>query len=154
MSALGDCRTYVHIDGEPSFEKWNRGAAEGRSFFTTGPILELTVNDRLPGDLVSLSAGKQNLRIKVRMQAPVAAANELFLIEAGEVRQRKELTEEHRLRPFVWETEIAIDLDMDCSAGRGQKWTGGAKMSKPTRTRSTFNSRGAARFAGRASNGF
>ncbi len=39
--ALGDCRTYVHIDGEASFEKWNRGAAEGRSFFTTGPILRI-----------------------------------------------------------------------------------------------------------------
>jgi len=107
--ALGDCRTYVHIDGEPSFEKWNRGAAEGRSFFTTGPILELAVNDLLPGDSISLPAGKQKLRIKVCVQSPVAAAKELLLIEAGEVRQRKELAGEHRRRPFVWETELLVD---------------------------------------------
>ncbi len=106
---LGDCRTYVHIKGEPSFEKWNRGAAEGRSYFTTGPLLELTVNDRLPGDTLSLPAVKTMLRVKIRVQSPVAAVQEMRLIEGGEVKQRKELPAQYREQPIVWQTELTVD---------------------------------------------
>src|SRR5262245_5344945 len=36
--ALGDSRTYVRTEGPPGVAEWARGAAEGRSFFTTGPL--------------------------------------------------------------------------------------------------------------------
>ena len=49
--ALGDTRTYVQIDGKPDFATWLQGAAEGRSFATTGPMLLLEVDGQRPGDL-------------------------------------------------------------------------------------------------------
>ena len=49
---LADCRTYVHLDGEPNFKDWLAAAAEGRSFMTTGPLILLEVDGKLPGDTI------------------------------------------------------------------------------------------------------
>src|SRR4029079_13615801 len=40
---LGDCQTYVSLGNQPSFAGWLKGAADGRSFVTTGPLLLLEV---------------------------------------------------------------------------------------------------------------
>jgi len=49
---LGDCRTYVKVDGAPGMKGWFQGAAAGRSFVTTGPLLFLTVDGHTPGDRI------------------------------------------------------------------------------------------------------
>ena len=70
---LGDCRTYVWADpskhagksvavsvdsSRPDFPEWLRGAAEGHSFVTTGPLLLLEVDGRRPGDTISRDGGQ------------------------------------------------------------------------------------------------
>ena len=59
---LGDCRTYVHIAGQPNFVDWLRGAAEGRSFMTSGPLLLLDVDGHLPGDTITTRDGRPRTR--------------------------------------------------------------------------------------------
>lgn len=46
---MGYGRVYVHLDGPFSYEKWMEGLAAGHSFVTTGPLLEVRFNNRLPG---------------------------------------------------------------------------------------------------------
>jgi hypothetical protein len=46
---VGYNRAYVHLDGEPSYEKWMEGLRAGRSFITNGPLLRVKANGRLPG---------------------------------------------------------------------------------------------------------
>jgi hypothetical protein len=46
---LGYGRVYVHVDGPFSYEKWIAGLAAGNSFVTTGPMLDVRFNRRLPG---------------------------------------------------------------------------------------------------------
>ncbi len=46
---LGFGRVYVQIEGPFSYEKWIEGLKAGRSFVTTGPMLEVTFNGQPPG---------------------------------------------------------------------------------------------------------
>ena len=61
--ALGDSRIYVQSSMQPGPLEWIRGAAQGRSFFTTGPMLLPEVKAQLPGACVRReSAGLHWLR--------------------------------------------------------------------------------------------
>jgi hypothetical protein len=81
---LGDCRTYVQSGQRPDAVAWARGAAQGRSFFTTGPLLLLEVNGHRPGDVIRLSAGDTGpLEARVRVRSEVAAITDVELIVNG-----------------------------------------------------------------------
>lgn len=83
---LGDCRTYVHATSRPDFEGWTRGAAAGRSFFTTGPLLLLDVDGRRPGDTIELERGRvgtHRVKVRVRMQCEVTSVSHLDVILNG-----------------------------------------------------------------------
>ncbi len=105
--ALGDCRTYVHLAENPTFETWNKGAAAGRSFFTTGPLLELTVNDRLPGDIIDLD-GAGDVRVHLRIQSLVSPVHELQLIVSGEIRERRNLSNMTAGAPFDVDLTVPV----------------------------------------------
>lgn len=107
--ALGDCRTYVHLTGEPTFENWNKAAAAGQSFFTTGPLLQMTVEDKLPGETLSLPAGKQELSIKLRLDSLVSPVDEIQLIAGGTIRARKRLEGKERTEPVAWNTKMTVN---------------------------------------------
>ena len=85
---LGDCRTYVHLGGEPNFEDWLRGAALGRSFMTSGPLLLLDVDGHLPGDTIAINDdGPRTLRARVRISSEVAPVTDVQLVVNGRVVQ-------------------------------------------------------------------
>jgi len=46
---LGFGRVYVHLDKKFSYEGFRRGLKRGRSFVTTGPMLEIKINSQHPG---------------------------------------------------------------------------------------------------------
>ena len=46
---LGFGRVYVHLPDGFSYAAWMQGLDEGRSFVTTGPMLDVRVNQELPG---------------------------------------------------------------------------------------------------------
>jgi len=48
---VGYNRVYVHLDGDLSYEKWFEGLRAGRSFVTNGPLLRVTANGKLPGEV-------------------------------------------------------------------------------------------------------
>lgn len=83
---FADCRTYVRIEGEPTFAGWYQGLAAGKSFFTTGPLLELAVRDELPGAVLSLASNElAAIPIRVRVRSPVAPISRLQIIANGKV---------------------------------------------------------------------
>jgi hypothetical protein len=55
---VGAIRTYVLLeDGEPiTFESWAAAVRRGRTFTTTGPLVDFTLEGRRPGDELRLSA--------------------------------------------------------------------------------------------------
>ncbi|HEV8635674.1 MAG TPA: CehA/McbA family metallohydrolase [Chloroflexota bacterium] len=57
--AVGALRTYVRLEDGDQFDyaSWSRALKRGRTFVTTGPLIELEVEGRVPGDEIALPPG-------------------------------------------------------------------------------------------------
>lgn len=103
---LGDCVTYVQPGEDRSFPAWLKGAAEGRSFATTGPILLLEVDGHKPGDTLTGDAAKA-VTAKVHANSLVAPITHVQVIVNGTV------AHEHVVAPTTgeWiELELPIEV--------------------------------------------
>jgi hypothetical protein len=71
----GGDRVYVRLDGPLTYGGWIEKLKAGRSFVTSGPMLELTVNGGEPGGVLKLGE-KPKVRVKAaaRSQFPLARA--------------------------------------------------------------------------------
>lgn len=108
---LGDCRTYVHLDEDLSFRRWGERCVEGRSFFTTGPLLLLDVDGHQPGEhIVVAGAAQQNLTVQVRVRCEVTPVTHLELIVNGKAVRRKLIPRESQQGAW-FEAEESITLD-------------------------------------------
>jgi putative membrane-bound dehydrogenase-like protein len=82
---LCDSRTYVHSDAPPTFPEWLTGLTEGHSFFTSGPLVVLSVDGRKPGGTIRCSgAGPHRLVAQVRVRSEVAPVTHVALVVNGE----------------------------------------------------------------------
>lgn len=73
---LGYGRVYVHLGPEFGFQQWMDGLDAGRSFVTTGPMLECTFDQLMPGATVKRSAPGT-----VRITGTAASIHRLSAIE-------------------------------------------------------------------------
>lgn len=107
---LGDCRTYVQIDGEPTFDAWLRGAAAGRSFMTSGPLLLLDVGGKGPGDILATSDAKPlTLPARITVRSPSARVSDVQLVVNGQVVKALKLPPGEP-QPQVIELETSLAL--------------------------------------------
>ena len=92
---VGSVRTYVYTGGKGlTMEAWLAGLRNGNAFVSTGPLVELTVNGRIPGEEVELaSSGTVELQGRVRSITPLDKA---FVIFNGEVLEEIPFTGERR----------------------------------------------------------
>jgi len=63
---LGSARTYVKTAGPLTYDSWIEGIRKGRTFISTAPLLEFSVNGQEAGDTLRLSPGKAKLAVKAR----------------------------------------------------------------------------------------
>jgi hypothetical protein len=83
---LSDCVTYVYAKETPSFDGWLKGAVEGRSFVTTGPLLLLDVDGEKPGGVIAREGtGPHRVKARARVKSEVAPVTHLQLIVNGVV---------------------------------------------------------------------
>jgi hypothetical protein len=81
---VGSIRTYVHTpDGRLSMEGWYEGLRRGHSFVSSGPLVELTVGGKIPGERVEITAG-QSVRLEARVTS-VVPLRRAELVFDGEV---------------------------------------------------------------------
>ena len=66
IAQIGNARFYAHVGGPLSFDAWFSAVKSGRTFVTTGPIVQLTVNGQLPGATVNVERGT---RVRVVAEA-------------------------------------------------------------------------------------
>ncbi len=65
-------RAYVKLTNGLSYTDWMRGQRAGRSFVTSGPMLDMTANDHLPGDTIKLDRpGKLRLKAHASSKSPL-----------------------------------------------------------------------------------
>ena len=66
-TVIGSVRTYVHTGAALTAQTWIRGIKEGKTIATTGPLVELTVEGKGPGESVRLPANGGTLRVEARV---------------------------------------------------------------------------------------
>jgi hypothetical protein len=83
---IGDARFYTHVGGPLTFDGWMGGVKAGHTFVTTGPMLDLRVDDALPGTTLERRDG-DTLRIVVEAlgHATDVPLRDLELVVHGEV---------------------------------------------------------------------
>ncbi len=83
---IGAVRTYTHLltDEPLTFETWAAAIRAGRTFVSSGPILELAVEGRGPGDVIRLPTSGR-LEIVARARATQPVLNDLELVVSGMV---------------------------------------------------------------------
>src|SRR5436853_4628885 len=84
---LGGVRTYAHLDRdvEATFDAWSAAVRGGRTFVTSGPVIELLVEGREPGSVLSLPASGGRLAIDVRVRAAQAVIEIVEVVVNGRV---------------------------------------------------------------------
>lgn len=79
---LGQVRTWARLDpgAELTFEAWASAVRAGRTFVTSGPILELRVDGRGPGETIEVGAGGHvEVELVARAARPIVSAVEVVL---------------------------------------------------------------------------
>jgi putative membrane-bound dehydrogenase-like protein len=111
---LGDCQTYVYSPTVPDLAMWLRGAAEGRSFVTTGPMLLFDVDGRGPGSIISRSgSGPHEVAVHLRATCEVAPIESIQVIVNGEVVHQKRIAPEDAYRRWV-DVDYQLKLTHSC----------------------------------------
>jgi TolB protein len=81
----GWARTYVRIPQGFSRDRWLQGESAGNSFISNGPLVDLVVDGRRPGDTIR-SEGARTLAVQVRVRSDVPLDN-VAIIFNGTVMQ-------------------------------------------------------------------
>ena len=122
FAQIGNARFYTYVEGDLTFERWMASLKAGHTFATTGPIVQLKVDGRLPGDTLEIPAGSK-VRITAeafgqKEQVPLAA---LEIVGHGQVLKRTEGQNAERLSA---ELDLPVDrgiwIAARCQAGKGQ----------------------------------
>jgi hypothetical protein len=105
---VGLYRTYARLDEEFSYEAWCRAVRSGRTFFSGGPLVTLSVDGCEPGGTVELSGpGTVSIHAAVRSIFPLRSVE---VVRNGEVVARAEanggrqagISEELRIDGTSW----------------------------------------------------
>jgi len=121
-SQIGDARFYTYVGSDFTFENWLEAVKRGHTFATTGPVLLLEVNGKLPGETLDVAPGA---RLRVRAEAlghpqqiPLTSVE---IIGHGRPLARREGVRAERLVADVELTaERGIWIAARCEAGKGQ----------------------------------
>jgi hypothetical protein len=81
--ALGDCRTYVRLGEDKSMRAWTDAAVAGRSFMTTGPMLEFTVDGAGPGETVNVDESASTVEVALSIRSEVATVSDIEILANG-----------------------------------------------------------------------
>lgn len=134
---LGDCRTYVHAAGTPTPADWLRGAAAGRSFVTTGPLLLLEVDGEKPGARLERQ-GKTTVTARVRVRCEVTPVAQVDLIVNGAVVRSHRIPEKRRLGDWFEVTERLDLSESSWVAARAWSTTPGGQPDAESHTNPVY----------------
>ncbi len=79
---IGNARFYTYAGKDLTFASWLSGLKASHTFVTTGPIVQLKVNDRIPGDTLDVPPGT---KLHITAEAFAPALNNLEIVVHGKV---------------------------------------------------------------------
>jgi hypothetical protein len=82
---LGAVRTYVYTGARGlDMEAWFENLRKGHAFVTTGPLVELTVDGRIPGEEIHLPSGGGTIAVRANVTS-ITPLERALLVSNGEV---------------------------------------------------------------------
>ena len=112
QGTIGEVRTYAFIGDQPfSADAWFEAVRKGRTFVTNGPMIELRVDDAMPGDEIAANEPR-TLRVKARAWGDPGRTmpTKLEIIRHGKVIESVESPDGKR-------KELTLDLQADSGNG-------------------------------------
>ena len=89
----GSDRTFAHLSGPLTHQRWLDTMKQGRTFFSTGPLLFLTVDGREPGEEIAVAAtAPAAMRVKADLLS-IAPVETIEILVNGEVVQTVRATD-------------------------------------------------------------
>ncbi len=110
---IGDARFFTYTGQGFSFDRWLEAVKAGHTFATTGPMLELSVNGKMPGDTINVERGA-TIRISAKAhghdsQVPLT---ELSVVGHGETLKKVRADEPGQNRQ-----RLSVDLELPVEHG-------------------------------------
>jgi hypothetical protein len=110
---MGSARVYVNTGAELDYASWIEGIRSGKTFFSTGPMIEMSVDGKGPGDEIKLSSsalkdGKVKLKVTTKSSSRMAY-DQLEIIRNGRVVATAVPKGDH------FEAEVSTDVAFDRS---------------------------------------
>jgi len=94
----GSDRTFAHLSGALTHQRWLDTIKQGRTFFSTGPLLFLTVEGKEPGEELAVAAtAPEALRVKADLVS-IAPIDTLEILVNGEVVQTVKPTDPQKMK--------------------------------------------------------
>ncbi len=82
---VGSVRTYVHTGAEGlNMRAWFNGMRNGHAFVSTGPLVDLTIDGKRPGETIALPSSGGTVKIDARVRS-VVPLEKALLIYNGEI---------------------------------------------------------------------
>jgi hypothetical protein len=103
---VGSVRTYAYLGEDFSITAWKQALRDGKTFFTTGPLLDLKIDGQLPGEKIQLPAGGGTVAVQASVQS-IAALEKVVLYHNGEVVRQLAISDGRRSASF--EGQIAVE---------------------------------------------
>jgi TolB protein len=104
---VGSSRTYVYT-GQKGLDAraWMDGLHNGRAFMSTGPLVSLTVNGRMPGEELPLPAGGGTVEIKGWVKS-ITPLEKVVLISNGELLAEIPLAADRKHAEFTRQVKVS-----------------------------------------------
>ena len=132
---VGYPRTYVELArGEDLSQSLATALRAGRAFVSNGPVLELEVEGRVPGESASVARNKRHVRVHVRVDAPAwmdLSTVELWLDGKRVTRVPVPAWTSAGKRPEQARAQLRLDLPI--SAGRAHSVLAMVRGERPMR---------------------
>jgi hypothetical protein len=110
---IGDARFYTYTGDSFDFAAWMAGVKAGRTFVSTGPVVDFTVNGRRPGSTVNVSRGSS-----VKVEAKAWGHRQQVPLEALEIVGHS-ATVKKVVAGESGQTGEAMSLSVEVPAGEG-----------------------------------
>jgi hypothetical protein len=105
-SSIGSSRMYAYTGGDGSPEAFFRAVHEGRTFVSTGNMLEFTVNGARPGEEVSVKPG-ETVRVRAVASGYSVLPRFVELVEQGDA-VHVSVAEDPQARTVVLEADVRV----------------------------------------------
>ena len=128
IELVASVRGYFHLGGQPlTWVNWMKAMLSGRGFVTNGPLIEFTLNGRMPGEEVAVNPGDR-LRVK-------ADVHSLAPLERVEVVRNGEVVHTATLAAGGQRAQVDVPLDVKGSAWYSVRAIGAARTFPVENTR-------------------